>query len=116
MPFYKRIHNYIRKVDDNKIIFFEADYLDVLGASFNENIGGPEYQTREAFSYHVYCGIERLSDWFCNKINDLLYWLKMGNVRDLKIGGMLTEFGAVGDDEQSKSILDNVLNTADYYL
>lgn len=98
MPFYKRIHNYIRKADTNKIIFFEADYLDVLGASFGENIGGPEYVTREAFSYHVYCGIERLSSWFCNKINDLLYWLKIGNVRELKIGGMLTEFGAVGDD------------------
>lgn len=35
IPFYKLIHNYIRKVDKEKIIFFESDFLDVLGAGFD---------------------------------------------------------------------------------
>ncbi|CAD8110655.1 unnamed protein product [Paramecium sonneborni] len=115
VSFYKLIHNYIRKVDNEKIIFFESDFLDVLGAGFDQNIGGIEYQNKEVFSYHVYCGIEKISSWSCNRINSLLYYLKMRNVQKLKIGGFLTEFGAVGNDESSKDILDFILDKADYY-
>lgn len=39
----------------------------------------------------------------------------MKNVNSLNIGGFLTEFGAVGNDDQSKSILDSILDTADSY-
>lgn len=39
----------------------------------------------------------------------------MKNVKDLNIGGFLTEFGAVGNDENSIEILDGILNRADYY-
>ncbi|CAD8189631.1 unnamed protein product [Paramecium pentaurelia] len=115
IPFYQLIHNYIRKVDKEKIIFFESDFLDVLGAGFDQNIGGQEYENKEVFSYHVYCGIEKISSLICNRIHQLMYYLKMRNVNDLKIGGFLTEFGAVGDDQKSKDILDFILDKADSY-
>lgn len=57
MPFYKLINNYIRKVDNEKLIFFASNFLDVLGVGYDENVGGSEYIHKEVFGYHVYCGI-----------------------------------------------------------
>lgn len=67
------------------------------------------------FSYHVYCGLEKVSDFLCNSIHSILYWFKIRNVNSLNLGGFLTEFGAVGNDDQSKSTLDSILDTADSY-
>ncbi|CAD8203245.1 unnamed protein product [Paramecium pentaurelia] len=115
LPFYKLIHNYIRKVDNEKLIFFAPDFLDAFGGGFDKNIGGQEYINKEVFSYHVYCGIQKISSWFCNKIHQLIYFLKMRNVEHLKIGGFLTEFGALENDEDSIYILNYILDKADSY-
>lgn len=69
MPFYRKINYYIRKVDKDRLVFFESDFFDIFSYSFDEIIGNDK--SKEVFSYHVYCGIEKLNSWICDKLNGI---------------------------------------------
>lgn len=55
LPFYRKIHNSVRSVDNDTILFYEPTTTDILNGGFTENVGGPDYRDREVFSYHIYC-------------------------------------------------------------
>jgi endoglycosylceramidase len=41
--------------DNEHIIFFEPAVSDILRSGFTEGPGGPAYNDRQAYSYHIYC-------------------------------------------------------------
>ena len=54
---YSRLHDNIRTVDDDHILFFEKSTVNIIGSSgFDSGPGGPNYNDRQAYSYHIYCG------------------------------------------------------------
>lgn len=61
--FYAHLHEKIRAVDNETIIFFESATGGNLpfSAGFTEGPGGPDYNDRQAYAYHVYCPIFQVS-------------------------------------------------------
>ena len=56
MPFYNTVHNAIRSIDDDKIVFYEPLTYDVWPVGFDSiPVGGEDYATKSAMSYHIYC-------------------------------------------------------------
>ena len=59
LPLYQALHRAIRAVDNQTILFYEphvlnAQYFRTTDFPFG-GPGGPDYNDRQAFSYHVYC-------------------------------------------------------------
>lgn len=53
--FYSKVNDKIREGDNETIVFFEPCVADTVDISLNTTPGGPEYNDRQCFSYHVYC-------------------------------------------------------------
>lgn len=106
LPAYKRIYNAIRKYDKHTPIYFQPSTVDLLGGGFQETPGGPDELDRQVFSYHIYCPIvtdlgEPIYPLFCDYFAEQQTLLKQQNLKRMKIGGFLTEFGAVSNSEKS---------------
>lgn len=102
LPFYSAISKVIRKYDNDTIVFFEPTILDVFGTGFKATPEGEDYLDRQIYSYHVYCPNftpdgEITKPKECAVFDDLTFRSKGQNQKDLKIGGFLTEFGAIGN-------------------
>ena len=54
-PLYEKANAQIRAVDNDTIVFFEPSVYDTLVIGFTQGPGGPEYNDRQLFAYHVYC-------------------------------------------------------------
>eukprot|EP00936_MAST-01D_sp_MAST-1D-sp1_P000590 g590.t1 len=131
-PLYSALHSAIRAIDDDHVLLFEPlvinSYLGVNpfhSTDFKSGPGGPAYDDRQAFAYHLYCNGNAAGDpsskALCNTlVNSGWSWAKRsrkhlagandtGNI----VGGFLTEFGAISDSPLSTATLDLVLNTAD---
>ena len=112
---YKTLHQYIRQVDNDSIIFFEpatgGNFLDAWPVGFEEGPGGVEYDDRQALSYHVYCPfldtknssgdifqwlVDLLSLDACDVMNEAMYDVRRDDAESLKLAGFLTEFGNSG--------------------
>ena len=57
---------------------------------------------RQVFSYHIYCPLvtnegEPIVPWLCRQFDSMQAQLKEENLRTLRIGGFLTEFGALSN-------------------
>ncbi|CAD8101706.1 unnamed protein product [Paramecium primaurelia] len=116
MPFYQLINKYIREVDTQKLVFFEPYFTDAFGGGFKHNIGGKKYQKKEVLSYHLYCGIWKISPFLCKQVYNFMYPLKKLNMNHLKTGAMLTEFGSLPNEPFAQNILSFMLDKADNYL
>ena len=56
VPFYDTVHDAIRSVDTEKIVFYEPLTYDVWPVGFDSiPVGGEEYANKSAMSYHIYC-------------------------------------------------------------
>mmetsp|Transcript_2449 Transcript_2449/g.3566 ORF Transcript_2449/g.3566 Transcript_2449/m.3566 type:complete len:518 (-) Transcript_2449:1817-3370(-) len=118
MPFYKRINEAIRSVDNETIVFYEPMVSDVTTVGFESGPGGPEYNDRQAFSYHVYCqDVDNEGDpkskWLCHLLDDSFFrWREEASKR---IGGgvFLTEFGALSNSTSGIEELDWVIEQAE---
>eukprot|EP01113_Clastostelium_recurvatum_P033949 TRINITY_DN4550_c0_g1_i1.p1 TRINITY_DN4550_c0_g1~~TRINITY_DN4550_c0_g1_i1.p1 ORF type:complete len:510 (-),score=124.90 TRINITY_DN4550_c0_g1_i1:11-1540(-) len=121
-PFYKDLHQVIRKNDDEHIIFFEKSLVDIFGAvGMPSGPGGPAYNDRQVLSYHIYCSpTTRSGDPSniieCDGENTLEYDLAMGDFKKLGTGGFMTEFGAVGNAPKSAESLTWLAVAADSNL
>lgn len=93
----KAVHEKIRQVDDEKIIFFEGTWTDNKFGSLTLSPGGADYNDRQLFSYHLYCSpLGDPVDFDACKIDldsqDRIY---KGQASQMDVGGILSEFGAI---------------------
>jgi len=120
-PLYQRVHQKIREVDNNTIIFFENYAGDVVSIGFTEGPGGPEYNDRQVLSYHIYCPSvdhsgEPIDPAVCQAADVAAAKLKTAAASRLGIGAFMTEFGAVYDGKKSIDEINRVTGLADNYL
>lgn len=88
-------------------MFFEPSLTDyIFGTGFKTNVGGKDYRNREVYSYHIYCPFVNKqgapkSPFLCRIFDKIFFRQKNRTVRKLKIGGFLTEFGALNNSTKS---------------
>jgi len=119
-PMYEKLHNAIRAIDDQHVILFEQSVVDYYTSGFKQGPGGPSYDDRQAYSYHVYCtALDKEGDPklpFCNTEVELLYDEKVADYNRMQLGGFLTEFGAGGNSTTSVTGMNTLLGIADKHL
>ena len=131
---YRVLHEYIRQVDNDSIIFFEpatgGNFLDGWAVGFEEGPGGIEYNDRQALSYHVYCLVvdtknasdflqyivEVLSIDACDVLDDVLYDVRRDDTSRLQLAGFLTEFGNAGTGLAAKDVIDFATGKMDEFF
>lgn len=99
-PMYQHVVKAIREVDNEKIVFYEGLTIDYWPIGFQETPGGPEYNDRQAMSYHIYCplnGTSAKDEAACDVINSELFNNRARDVERLGGGWLMTEFGASRD-------------------
>mmetsp|Transcript_7550 Transcript_7550/g.6847 ORF Transcript_7550/g.6847 Transcript_7550/m.6847 type:complete len:265 (-) Transcript_7550:239-1033(-) len=117
-PFYERVHNKVRTVDNDTILFFEPIVNDIYKVGLKKGPGGPEWNDKQALSYHVYCGLvngngEPDSKLVCHGLDTEFMNTKHGNAVKIGVASFLTEFGALSNSEKSSDELDYLLELAD---
>jgi len=120
-PLYKKTHDKIRQVDNNTIIFFEPQIFDIVSVGFTEGPGGPEYNDRQALSYHIYCPDvtptgEPITPMICQTLDSQMLKVKAEKAKKLGVPGILTEFGALSATPKSCDEISRVTQLADEYL
>ena len=117
-PLYQKTNDQIRTVDNNTIIFFESTY-DPLSLGFTQGPGGPEYNDRQLFAYHVYCQDQNgdpENRLFCS-LDDYNTFYRCEQLgQKLNISTFITEFGAVSDSSAGIDELIYITQSADQYL
>ncbi|KAI9206222.1 glycoside hydrolase superfamily [Polychytrium aggregatum] len=109
-PFYEIIHEHIRQVDTDRLIFFESVTWDNFVVGFTQPPGGKEYRNRSVLSYHHYdkkpnmLGIERT---FTERLLD---------AKRLSTGLMMTEFDIAFGDGKRAAWLENAFRLADKHF
>lgn len=121
-PMYKKLHQVIRQVDDQHLIFYEPCVADLFRTGLTEGPGGTEYNDRQVFSYHIYCidvtkQGDPKSDLACNIDDTLIMTLRFEEAKKKKFGGMmLTEFGAIINTTEGINELNRLTGLADDFL
>lgn len=99
-PMYQFLHDKIREIDDEKVIFFEPLTIDYWPSGFETTPGGSEYDDRQALAYHIYCPFHDPSipaAGACDLINTELFTMRIKDAERLGGGLVMTEFGASKD-------------------
>lgn len=99
-PLYQHLHTMIRKVDDEKIIFWEGLTVDYWPSGFSASPGPVNYNDRQALAYHIYCPMHDptvKTEAACDVINSELFAMRLKDADRLGGGLVMTEFGASRD-------------------
>jgi endoglycosylceramidase len=121
-PMYKKLHEVIRQVDDKHMIFFEPCLADIFETGLTEGPGGVDYNDRQVFSYHSYCGDvtkrgDPKSDLVCDIEDAYLINLRYEEAKKKKFGGMMiTEFGDLSNSTEGIKEINRITGLADEYL
>ncbi|CAF2690929.1 unnamed protein product [Rotaria sp. Silwood2] len=134
-PFYDKLANAIRSVDDKTLIFYEPVTYGVrlngklFGTGFSHVPGGKAYRDRSVLSYHYYCTILAInpvpgSDTIpvfdrvlCNDIEGPAVFQSVKNeLFRLGGAGFLTEFGGCDGSSVCDNQLEAGMLEADKYL
>lgn len=80
--------------------------IDVFAGGFFDTPGGQNELDKQVFSYHIYCPYvtplgEPVSTEFCRVFDTLQVATKEQNIKDMKIGGFMTEYGALSGTVKS---------------
>lgn len=121
MPAYKTIYEAIRKYDPINLVFYEPSTFDALSGGFSETIGGEAEKSRQVFSYHVYCPLvtalgEPKSPTFCRDFDQIFIAGKEMNAQKMRVGAMLTEFGALSDSLKSAGEITAIIGEMSKYF
>ncbi|CAF1141355.1 unnamed protein product [Rotaria sp. Silwood1] len=134
-PFYDKLANAIRSVDNKTLIFYEPVTYGVrlngklFGTGFSHVPGGKAYRDRSVLSYHYYCTVLAInpvpgSDTIpvfdrvlCNDIEGPAVFQSVKNEL-LRLGGagFLTEFGGCDGSSTCDNQLEAGMLEADEYL
>ncbi len=130
---YTKLHEYIRSLDNDSIIFFEpatgGNFLDAWPVGFTEGPGGPEYNDRQVLAYHVYCLfvdskqphtflnyiVSLLSKDGCDLLTDSMYDVRDSDTKKLGLGGFMTEFGDTGQGV-TPDLIHHATNKMDEFM
>jgi endoglycosylceramidase len=117
-PLYQHVHNAIRKIDDQKIIFFEGLTIDYWPNGFDNAPGDASYNDRQVLAYHIYCPTDGSSKKLlmaCDAIDDLFFAMRRKDADRLGIGMIMTEFGASEDIKTDLYLLDKLADLSDKF-
>jgi endoglycosylceramidase len=130
-PLYKKLHEGIRQVDNEHILFFEPTViitelpLETFSTTgLKQGPGGPAYNDRQVYSFHLYCILmdshgEPLDNRLCRDYEQENFKIRTLDLNKLGTAGFMTEWGAYGTLlPGSKEYNDgvDVLNLADQHL
>ena len=98
------------------MILFEPSVADYIGGFYDTP--NHEFNNKNILSYHTYCPFknshaEPTSKVKCNLIDGLYMALRYQNIKKLKIGGMMTEFGSVPESKAGIEEINRVLRYAE---
>jgi endoglycosylceramidase len=119
---YKNLHEVIRQIDDQHIIFFEPCVADLFQTGLTEGPGGMDYNNRQAFSYHVYCiDVTKQSDPKSDLVGDIddtfLISIRYEEAKKKKFGGMMiTELGGMINSTEDVKEINRITGLADEYF
>ena len=95
LPFYKQISIEIRKIERNKLLFFEPAPQDLFGGFFSPFSND---SLKDVLNYHTYCPFKsKLGSKKCDIFNQLYIRQRGKNMHQLGVAGVITEFGSVPD-------------------
>lgn len=123
-PFYRGLHDAIRREDDEHVLMFGPVEIGdrLMGqVGFDTGPGGPAYNDRQSLIFHDYCvigtdgpgpqpGIPRR---LCNATDDATVAVRMKDALRLNTTLMMTEFGAVSSGQQGLEEIRVVADAAD---
>jgi len=115
-PMYQHIHEYIREVDDHKIIFFEGVTIDYWQSGFSQVPGGVDYGDRSALAYHIYCPLQDVTPGkllACKGIDKEFMHFRQKDAERLGSGLIMTEFGAMQDIHGDMQEMEKLCQMAD---
>jgi len=117
-PLYREAARRIRKVDEDRPIFYESSiYPKICSDLFSEKPLGND--TQQVFAYHIYCnpGHGFMPRKTCETMQDLYMSNNMEFIdKHRGLGGFMTEFGAIGDAEEDEVNVERLLNLADQHF
>ncbi|EGR33243.1 hypothetical protein IMG5_057980 [Ichthyophthirius multifiliis] len=118
LPLYNKVHQEIRKYDDQSLLFYESASSDILNLGFIHNVGGDEYLDREVYSYHIYCPFiskegDPLNNYICEGLDNIIFKGKFKEFKGLKVGGFLTEFGALSNSTKAFQEIESVVKNSE---
>jgi len=113
-PFYQNMMRVIYEQDPNHIIFFEPVVSSIMPAGFDK--GGPGAALgipaeKQGYSWHLYClTIDENGDpvqpkVLCDAQDTFWYDQRNASGTNLGVTQVITEFGALPDDEPSRELL-----------
>jgi len=117
-PLYQAAAQAIREVGAPQIILYEATVLPKIAGDLFPELPLGQNETQQGLAYHIYCapgdGAGGIVGPVCEITQDL-FWDTYHPFLDKhkSIGGFLTEFGAVGGNEEELDHLSRVMSTAD---
>eukprot|EP01094_Clydonella_sp_ATCC50884_P025311 TRINITY_DN6604_c0_g2_i1.p1 TRINITY_DN6604_c0_g2~~TRINITY_DN6604_c0_g2_i1.p1 ORF type:complete len:554 (+),score=159.76 TRINITY_DN6604_c0_g2_i1:65-1663(+) len=120
-PMYEHLNDAIREIDNEHVIFFEPAVSDLFHSGFEQGPGGPEYNDRNAYSYHIYCYAgspdgDPNNVRLCNITDTIMYQERVDDYHRMGVGGFMTEFGAMLGTENGVESLHFVTGQADKYI
>ena len=111
-PLYARVHDAIRRVDDQHIILYEptvgisaTPVAAISHTGFSAGPGGAAYNDRQLLSYHAYCPLvaangQPKSTAVCDAYySSYMAAVVEGDLEKLSTAGFLTEWGALVDSD-----------------
>jgi endoglycosylceramidase len=121
-PLYQYLNTRIRAVDEEKIVMYEGLTYDYFQSGFTQAPGGPSYNDRQAYSYHIYCPLKNesavhtvINEFVCGKVDDEFFTMRKKDVERLGGGMIMTEFGAEMDVTPQLLQIDQLLSLVDKY-
>ena len=121
MPLYEKVSAAIRKVDDQHMIFYEPSPATIYPTGFQSGPGGPEYNDRNVFSYHIYCtdvkqNGDPKSQVICDTEDTTFMEIRVNEAKRLGGGAFMTEWGANSNETSGLRQIDALTGYADDYL
>lgn len=123
-PLYDYLNARIRANDQNHLIFYDPATVDTVfpyRTGFTHVPGGPAFDNRSVFSYHVYClNADRRgqpANWpLCKAFMDMDFTGFIEAFRSIGGGGMMTEWGAMDNSTIDLEVIDWLTGQADNYF